>query len=406
MHILFFSDNFPPEGNAIASRVYERALYWVKWGHQVTVVTSVPNFPEGKIYKGYRNKFYQEENMDGIKVVRVKTFIAKNQGFFLRLLDFLSYIFPAGLAGLWQKKPDVIIATSPQFFVGMTALWVAFFKRLPFILEVADIWPASIVGVGAMKMSPLIRALEKLELFLYHRAKAIVVLTEAFKTNLTARGVAERKISVVINGVELSKYQPLPKDEALALKLQIKEEAFVVGYIGTHGMAHGLMNVLKAAEKLKNHPEILFLFVGAGAEREALIQYAAAQQLSNVKFIPVQAKALIHKFWSLCHVALVHLKNDVVFKEVIPSKIFEAMGMGLPLLLVAPDGEASKIVTVDEVGKWIEADNPERLADAVIDYYEDPETRCTLAYRSLKRAAFYSRERQARDMLNVILKYV
>lgn len=405
MHILFFTDNFPPEGNAIASRVYERACYWIRWGHQVTVITSVPNFPEGKIFKGYKNKFYQVEEMDGIRVVRVKTFIAKNKGFILRLLDFLSYIVPAFLAGCLQSKPDIIVATTPQFFVGLTAWGVSTIRKLPFILEVADIWPASIVGVGAMADSKLIRALEKLELFLYRQATAIVVLTAAFKENLTRRGIPASKMTTILNGVDLTKYMPLPKDENLAKELGLHQEHFVVGYIGTHGMAHDLMNVLKAAEILLAYPHILFLFVGAGAERDKLMAYAKKHNLSNVKFIPVQPKASIQRFWSVCQVALVHLKNDVVFKEVIPSKIFEAMGMGIPLLLVAPEGEASKIIVGNDVGKWVLADHPNLLADAVIDYYNDTHARLTHALNSLETAPLYSREKQARDLLDVIECY-
>lgn len=406
MHILFFADNFPPEGNAIASRVYERACHWVKWGHKVTVVTSVPNFPEGKIYPGYKNKFYQSETMGGMRVVRVKTFIAKNKGFLLRLLDFLSYMLPAFFAGLWQAKPDVVIATTPQFFVGITAMWVAAVKRVPFILEVADIWPASIVSVGAMKKSFLIKVLEKLELYLYRKAKTIVVLTAAFKTNLTERHVPPEKIHVVINGVELTRYTPLNKDEVLAKELGIEPNMFVVGYIGTHGMAHGLLNVLHAAEALIGEKNILFLFVGAGAEREELMQYATTKQLDNVKFIPVQPKNQIQKFWSLCHVALVHLKNDPVFAEVIPSKIFEAMGMGLPLLLAAPAGEASKIICEHEVGKWVAPEDPEALASAIMAYHANEKDYLRYAQQSLSKAPLYSREKQAHDMLTVISETV
>lgn len=400
MHILFLADNFPPEGNAIASRVYERACYWVKWGHQVTVITSVPNFPEGRVYPGYVNKFYQVENMDGIKVVRVKTFIAANRGFVLRTIDFLSYIFPALCAGLWQKKPDVVIATSPQFFVGITAWLIALCKRKPFILEVADIWPASIVGVGAMRKSTLISALEKLELFLYRRADAIVVLTSAFKKNLTSRHVPADKISVVINGVDLLKYAPQSRDDALAGYYGISKETLVVGYLGTHGMAHALENVLHTATQL-NEYNILFLFVGAGAYRDALIAYAKKNNIKNVKFIPAQPKGKILNFWSLCDIALVHLKNDPVFAEVIPSKIFEAMGMGLPILLAAPEGEASAIVKQDRVGIWVPAEEPPALANAILTL-RDENTRRTYAENSRARAYFYSRERQARDMLTVI----
>ena len=125
MNILLITDNFYPEGNAIASRVYERARYWVKWGAQVTIITSAPNFPEGKLYPGYKNKWYQTEQLDGINVIRVKTFICANKGFFLRILDFLSFMISAFFVGLRQKKPDVIVTTSPQFFGAIAACVVA-----------------------------------------------------------------------------------------------------------------------------------------------------------------------------------------------------------------------------------------------------------------------------------------
>lgn len=397
MHILFLTDNFPPEGNAIASRVYERAVYWIRWGHQVTVITSVPNFPEGKVYPGYKNKFYQVEYIDGIRVVRVKTFIAANKGFLLRTLDFISYIIPALIAGLRQKKPDVIVATSPQFFVGITAWWLAALKRKPFVLEVADIWPASIVGVGAMRKSLLINLLEKLELFLYARADRIVLLTEAFKKNLSDRNVPADKMSVVINGVDLTRYQPCPRDFELAKQHNIDTDKLVIGYLGTHGMAHGLMNVLHAAKLIPND-NTLFLFVGAGAERDSLIRYAQEHKLNNVKFLPAQSKASMNRWWSLCDVALVHLKDDAVFAEVIPSKIFEAMGMGIPILLVAPQGVASDIVMSNDVGLWVPASNPDAFANAVLTL-KNANLRSRFAINCKERSHLYSREKQAKEML-------
>lgn len=402
MHILFLTDNFPPEGNAIASRVYERACYWIKWGHQVTIITSAPNFPEGKIYPGYQNKWYQVEYMDGIRVVRIKTFIAANKGFLLRTLDFISYILPAFFASFWQKKVDVVSATSPQLFVGLTAWLIALYKRKPFVLEVADIWPASIVGVGAMRKNILIKALEKLELFLYRRANAIVVLTKAFKKNLCSRNVPANKISVVINGVDLGKYAPRKRDSLLAKQYEIGNETLVIGYLGTHGMAHGLINVLHAAQQLMAHPyPILFLFVGAGAERDSLIAYAKENDIKNVKFIPAQPKDKVMNFWSICDVALVHLKNDPVFAEVIPSKIFEAMGMGLPILLAAPQGEASEIINKEQVGIFVKAYDPKALVNAILSLREI-KVRAQYADNSQKCAYLYSRERQAKDMLAVL----
>jgi glycosyltransferase involved in cell wall biosynthesis len=398
---MFLTDNFPPEGNAIASRVYERACYWVEAGHQVTVITSVPNFPEGKVYAGYKNKFYQTEIMDGIRVVRVKTFIAKNKGFILRTLDFISYVFPALLAGLFQQKPDVIAATTPQLFVGLTGVLLKTFRRVPFVLEVADIWPASIVSVGAMKKNLLIRSLEKLELFLYRSATAIVVLTAAFKVNLTSRGVPADKITVVINGVDLRKYSTCERNQALAREHGISPDQFVVGYLGTHGMAHGLMNVLHTAERLTDK-KIFFLFVGAGAERDELMAYANKKQLTNVKFLSAQPKNSMPQFWSICDAALIHLKNDPVFAEVIPSKIFEAMGMGLPIILASPEGEASAIVVKEKAGLWVAPEDPAALANAILTLQTDTAQREALAEQSRQSAVHYSRERQANDMLAVL----
>src|ERR1017187_7816725 len=238
LNILFLADNFPPERNAQASRVYERACHWVRWGHQVTVVTCAPNFPEGKVYPGYRNRWRQVEQLDGIRVVRVKTFIAPNAGTLLRIVDFLSFMVSAFLAGLLERRPDVLAATSPQFFAAVAGCALAFVRRCPFVLELSDLWPDSIVAVGAMKPNLGLRWLEKLELFLYRRAARIVALTESFKLNLIRRGIDPHKIQVVINGVDLSRYEPRPWDRDFAEKWGIPESDFVIGYVGTHGMAH------------------------------------------------------------------------------------------------------------------------------------------------------------------------
>ncbi len=401
MRILFFTDNFPPETNAIANRVFERARYWVRWGHAVTVITSAPNFPQGKLYVGYANRWYEEEVMEGVRVIRIKTFITPNEGIVLRTFDFLSYILPAFLAGLFVQRPDMVAATSPQFFVGVTAWFVARCRRLPFVLEIADLWPASIVAVGAMRRNVLIRLLERLELFLYHRATAIVALTQSFKDDMVRRGIVSEKISVIINGVELAEYAPRERDTALARKWELGDR-FIIGYIGTHGAAHGLHNVLATAELLRHEKNILFLLVGAGAEREQLLHAAKKQSLLNVLFIPPQPKHTMPSWWSLCNVALIHLKDDPVFATVIPSKMFEAMAMGLPLLVVAPRGEASQIVEKERTGMWVRAGDPEAFADTVLQLYRGKNLLRTFAQQSRVAVLTYSRERQARDFSFVL----
>jgi glycosyltransferase involved in cell wall biosynthesis len=398
MHILFLTENWPPETNAAATRVYERAVYWVRWGHEVTVLTTAPNFPEGKLFSGYRNDWYRRESIDGITVIRVKTFITANRGTFLRTLDFVSFMASAFVAGLFQKRPDVVMATSPQFFTAVGGWALAAARRLPFVFELGDLWPRSIVAVGAMRQSRVIAALETLELFLYRRARRVVALTHAFKTNLVARGIPPEKIVVVRNGVDLSRYAPRErdKDNAVAVRLEGK---FVIGYVGTHGMAHDLGRVLDAAERLRDEPRIAFLLVGAGAERDALIADAKRRTLDNVFFLPMQPKEAMPSIWSICDVALVHLKDSPAFAEVIPSKIFEAMAMGLPILLVSPAGEASQVIAEDGAGLWIPAGDPAALAEAATRLLSDDTLRRALAARSRTAAQSHSRERQAELVL-------
>ncbi|MEO5374415.1 MAG: glycosyltransferase family 4 protein [Alphaproteobacteria bacterium] len=401
MKILFLTENFPPETNAAATRVYERAVYWARWGHSVTVLTSAPNFPQGRLHEGWENRWHQTEVRDGIRVVRVKTFISANEGFALRTLDFTSFMVTAVAAGLVEDRPDVVVATSPQFFAAVGGWLLGGLRRVPFVFELGDLWPRSIVAVGAMADSPVIKALEALELFLYRRSAAVVALTHAFRDDLMRRGISGDKVAVVVNGVDLPRYQPRPRDAELADRFGLRDR-FVIGYVGTHGMAHGLINVLDAADRLRDVESLRFIMVGAGAERRMLEEEAARRGLPNVVFIPVQPKEAMPAIWSLCDVALVHLKDDPAFAEVIPSKIFEAEGMGLPLLLASPAGEASRIVEADGAGLWVPAGDPDALAAAARTLLEDEGRRRDLAAASLKAAPSHSREYQARRMLDAL----
>lgn len=222
MHILFLTDNFPPEVNAPASRTFEHCREWVKAGHRVTVITGAPNFPKGKVYEGYKNKLWQREEMSGINVIRVGTYITANEGFVKRTLDYMSFMASGFLASLFVKKVDIVVGTSPQFFTVCAAYVTGMFKRVPWVFELRDIWPESIRVVGAMKDSKLLDALERLELFLYRKADAIVSVTHAFKDTLIRRGVDGSKIHVITNGVDISRFNPRSKDAELVERYGLK----------------------------------------------------------------------------------------------------------------------------------------------------------------------------------------
>lgn len=402
MHIVFLTENFPPETNAAAARVFERACYWVKWGHTVDVITSAPNFPHGRLIGGYKNRWYQREDMSGVRVIRVKTYITANEGFVRRILDFCSFMITGTAAGLFVRRPDVVVATSPQFFSAVAGWMVGAMRRVPFVFELGDLWPASIVAVGAMKPGIVLRLLERLELYLYRQSAAVAALTQAFKRDLVRREIPADKIAVVINGVDLPRYSPRPPDTELTTRWSLADR-FVVGYVGTLGMAHGLSNVLDAAEQLRHRADICFLLVGPGAERAALIADLERRGLTNVVIGEPQPKEMMPRVWSVCDVALVHLKNTAAFAEVIPSKMFEAMAMGLPILLAAPRGEASEILEADGAGLHVPAGDPSALSQAVVALADDEGQRQLLSRQAQAAATHHTREQQAQDMLSVLL---
>ena len=400
MHILFLTDNFPPEGNAPASRTFEHCCEWVNKGHKVTVITCAPNFPEGKVFAGYKNKWLTKENIEGICVWRVKTFISANEGFIKRSLDFVSFMISSLFFGLFTRKVNIVIGTSPQFFTAISAWILAKLKKASFVFELRDIWPASIVAVGAMKINWLLRLLEKLELFLYNQADLIISVTHSFKNELKDRGSSDKKIKVVLNGVDLNKYKPVKeKDDELSKKYDLKNK-FVVGYIGTHGLAHALDSIVEAAEIIKNNENIKILFAGGGADRSRIEKLVEDRGLKNIAMIPRQEKDQMSKLWSLCDVSLVHLKDTQLFKTVIPSKIFESMAMGLPIIIAVPKGEATDIVEKNEVGLFSPPENPNKLSKMIYDLSIDKDLVRSLSLQSIITARKFDRKKLALEMLN------
>jgi glycosyltransferase involved in cell wall biosynthesis len=398
VHILFLTDNFPPEVNAPASRTYEHCVQWVKQGASVTVITCNPNFPQGKVYDGYKNKLYHRESMDGVTVIRVWSFITANQGFVKRTLDYLSFAILASFAGLFHKT-DVIVATSPQFFTTWAGCFLGFVKRKPWIFELRDLWPESIATVGAMKKGRLFRYLESVEMLLYKNARLIVPNTDALKINLVKRGIDHTKIHVISNGVNMDFFKVLPKDEILLDELNLSGK-FVYGYIGTHGMAHSLDFVIETIAKIKN-PKIHFLFVGDGAMKQSIVKRAAELKLTNVTFLDSVSKNLIGRYISVTDAALVHLKDSDTFKTVIPSKIFESCAMQKPILL-GVDGQAREIVEKYDVGLFFKPENSDDFMLKAQEMYAQSGRYTEYKQNCLKLARAYDRIRLADEMLEVL----
>ena len=404
MNILFLSDNFPPEVNAPASRTHEHCRLWAQAGHNVTVITCAPNFPKGELFPGYKNALWQTEVMDGVRVVRVWSYITTKTGMGARFADYVSYVFMAGVASLFVGRVNVVVGTSPQFFTAFGAWIIGMVKRAPWVFELRDIWPASIKAVGEMKNAPrALRWLENIELFLYRRANRIVSVTHSFRRTLGARGIDTSKLDVVTNGVDVSRFKPQPKDRELEEKLGLQGR-FVAGYIGTHGMAHALETLLKTAQQVKQLPDgdrFRFLFLGDGARKEALKQQAKDMALDNVVFLDSVPKDEVVRYWSLLDVSIIHLRKTELFTTVIPSKLFECMGMGIPVLHGVA-GESADIVEREGVGRVFEPENVQQLVQGLKDMRDDTAMRQSMKERGLQASLRYDRKNLGLEMLAVL----
>ena len=400
MKILFFSHYYSPEGNAPATRVSALCERWAKAGHDVTVVTCPPNVPNGIVYDGYANKRVSEI-INGVKVERVKLYIAANKGAVKRMFNFVSYFFKALLATLCLPKPDVVIATSPQIFCGYAGVWYKRLRRVPLVIEIRDIWPESMGAVGARIPSLAYWVLEKIEKSMYRACDRLVTVGEGYEARLIEKGVPKEKISVVMNGTDLAVYRPQSKSEALLEKYGLNGR-FVVSYIGTVGMACGLEVVLDAAEKLANAPTrqpITFVIVGDGAHREKLEAEAKRRELTNVVFTGRQPKSSMPDWINASDASLVHLKKTELFTTVMPSKIFESAGCKKPIIM-GVDGYAKKLVLDAKAGLDMTPENAGSLVGCVKRLAGDSELCRQLGENAYENIALiHNRDRQAEEYL-------
>lgn len=398
MKILFLTDNFPPESNAPATRTYEHCQEWLKKGAEVTVITGVPNYPKGEVFPGYKNKLWQSEVVDGIRVIRVWTYISPNRGLFRRILDYMSFCVSGFFASLFVKT-DIIIATSPQLFTAVGGYLSSFFKRKPWILEIRDLWPESIKAVDAMEESMLLKFLDQIVLFLYRKATQVVVVTDAFKERINKCGVPLDRIHVIKNGVHLEKFQLRGKDASLVKQYDLSQK-FVVAYIGTHGMAHNLDFILDCAALVQN-PKIHFLFVGEGAMKNRLLQKVSELQLKNVTMLDGVSKSEVPKYISVADVALIPLKRRETFRKVLPSKIFENAAMIKPILL-GVEGEAKEVVESFNAGLCFEPENQVDFLEKLEEMYTDKEAFQQYELGCIKLAKAFDRKVLADKMYDVI----
>jgi glycosyltransferase involved in cell wall biosynthesis len=362
--ILYVSHYFPPEMGAPAGRVAGLARQWVREGHEVDVLTGFPHHPTGIIPAGYRGAFrrgYAREDFHGVRVHRTWIFPAANRGKFRRSLNYLSFMLSAAITGsLRLCRPDVVIATSPQLLCAGAGFLLSRRFGAPLVMEVRDLWPESLVAVGAGgRRSPLVVGLERLAKWLYRSAHHVVTVTEAQRAAIEASGIPPQKLTVIPNGIDAEFAR------RAAEPLRPAGCSFVVTYAGTLGMAHHLETLLEAAHLLRGEHALHFQIVGEGARRSALEERARQWRLHNVTFTGERPREEVPRWLGGSDVCVVLLRRTEVFLTVVPSKMLEIMSAGRPLILGVA-GEAKALLERAQAGIAIDPENAQQLADAIL----------------------------------------
>jgi glycosyltransferase involved in cell wall biosynthesis len=403
MRIAVFSHYYLPEIGAPSARIGDFAAQWLAQGHEVHVATCFPNHPTGIVYPGYETSWYLEESLRGVRVHRSWSYITPNKGFVKKSLGHAAFWLSSSLiTKARMPAPACAIGTSPTFFAAMAARACARRHRVPFIMEVRDLWPAIFVDLGVIRNKRIIRLLERWELWLYRSASRIVTVTEAFRQNLISRGVPAEKVVTITNGADTDYwiYQP---DGARRLREQLQlGDKTVVLYIGAHGISQGLGAILDAAEKTRTRKDIEYVFVGEGADKDTLVKRAQSRRLENVRFLGAVGKDQVRDFYSMADVCLVPLRNIPLFDTFIPSKMFEIMAVGRPIL-ASVRGEAADILRSSGAAWVVDPENSPAIAAGVCALADDRARGGLMAVsgRDFVRRA-YSRRELARRYLETI----
>jgi hypothetical protein len=381
LKIALLTHYFWPELGAPSARLLEMGREWASRGHGVTVVTNFPNHPTGVVPEAYRGRSFMVEEVEGLRVLRCRTYATPNRGILKRTLGHLVFMWQAvRQATPHLRGSDVVVASSPTLFAVVAAWVIARRLRVPYVFEVRDLWPAIFVDLGVIRSRLAIACLERLELFLYRRAGAVVTVTRAFADDIERRGIARSKLHVVPNGVDLEAFRPGPPDRALRERLGCAEGDVVVLYCGAHGISHALGRVLEAAARLREQAALRFLLVGEGACKDALVARARELGLSNVAFrgsVPREEVAALYRAADVC---LVPLRAVPLFRSFIPSKMFEILACGRPIL-ASLEGEAAEILGASGAALVVAPEDVDAMAAALARLAAEPALRDALAAR-------------------------
>lgn len=404
MKILFLTQYCPPEVGAPQNRIFEFAKQLKKFGHEVTILTAMPNYPRGEIFEEYRGKKIVKETIDGIDIVRTGIYATKSKDFVKRLRNYLSFTWSSVFSGAKHiEEQDVIITESPPLFLGWSGYVLSKMKRAKFVFNVSDLWPESAVKLGVLHNKAMIKASTWLEEFCYRKAAAVTGQTKGIVDNIVSRGFDKNKVHIITNGVDTEFFKKENKSEEFRESIGI-EDKFAVVYAGIHGIAQGLEVLVDAAEIIKEEKEIQIVFIGEGPEKPMLMNRVKEKKLENVTFLPMQHKKDMPKIIASMDATVVPLKKLDIFKGALPSKMFENLASEIPIVL-AVEGEAENLINSAKAGIVVEPENSKEIAEAILRLYKDKELREKLGENGREYAIRnFSREAIARKLENILLE--
>ena len=403
LRVGYLVQHFLPETGALPARAAELALRWKAAGAKVTIYTSMPHRPAGKIHPDYRGRLFINEDWEGIEVRRSWIFATARHGLAKTLVNNASFMITSMFGALRHHAPDVLIASAPAFFTHISGVVLGLSRRTPLVLEIRDLWPDYIVGMGVLKPGLTTRALFGLEKFLLRRAGRVVVVTESFKRRVATKGVGLDRIDVIPNGVDLDQYYPSTEPAPHEL-LSRNGKNFIVGYLGNFGSGQNLLSIVDAAVILqRSEPSIRIILAGDGPERAKVVSHAAEVGATNLFLLPSFPKNATRAFYNSCDVCLVPLAPFPILQETVPSKIFEIMACGRPVL-ASLSGEGAEIINRSGAGLTAEPGNPVAIAAAVLRLHSmsEPERTTMGAAGREYVGANYNRDILARKYLELL----
>ena len=381
MRVLIYSYNYYPEPIGIAPLMTELAEGLVRLGHEVRVVTGMPNYPQRQIYEGYRDKFYCTETRNGVLIQRSFIWVKPKPSLLDRLLLDGSFVVSSFFQSLRGWRPDVILLTVPPLPVCLPAALLGMVYNCPIVLNVQDILPEAAVHVGLLRNKTMIRVLEGLEKFSYRTAHTISVIADGFVDNLVNKGVPAQKITCIPNWVDTQFIRPLDKEENAFRKAHGLDGKFVIMYSGNIALTQGLETVVEAAVRLQQHPDIAFVIVGEPKAIAKLQEYCNTCGVTNVHLLPFQPRAKLPEMLAAADVGLIVQKRNVVSFNM-PSKTQVLLASGRAIVASVPStGSAAKAIEKSRGGIVVAPENPEALAASVLELYQNPELAERLGYQ-------------------------